>query len=128
MLCMPLACYKALILAHSINEVASGPVCVCTCLCAHVRVHIYIEVCVFVLISTYMCMWAYPSVTCTIHGEMFGTGKNWRIVSHSPKFFSPIFTNVYALTVAYSPNFSSPIASTCIVRQNFSLPNIPCVR
>ena len=34
----------------------------------------------------------------------------------------------YALTVAYSPNFSSPIAFTCMVRQNFPLPNISSVR
>ena len=34
----------------------------------------------------------------------------------------------YALTVAYSPNFSSPIAFTCMVRQNFPLPNISHVQ
>ena len=47
----------------------------------------------------------------------FWLGKNWwiwQIVSHSPKFSLPIFTDTqkmykaYALTVAYSPKFSSP--------------------
>ena len=47
------------------------------------------------------------------------------------KISSRIFTDtlkMYALTVAYLPNFSSPIAFTCMVRQNFSLPNISRVR
>ena len=52
-------------------------------------------------------------------------GENWQIMSYSPKFSSPIFTDrlkmylAYALTIAYLPKFSSPIAFTCTVRQNF---------
>ena len=47
------------------------------------------------------------------------------IMSHSPKFSSPIFTDTpklylaYALTVAYSPNFSLPIAFICMACQIF---------
>ena len=54
-------------------------------------------------------------------------GEKWRIVSYS---LSPIFTDTpkmyltYALTVVYSPNFSSPTAFTCMVCQDFPLPNI----
>ena len=56
----------------------------------------------------------------------FGAGQIWWIMSYSPKCSSPIFTDTlaYALTVAYSPHFSSPLAFTCMVHQNFPLPNI----
>ena len=71
----------------------------------------------------------YKTLKITVYRtqENFGRGKNWQIwqiVSYSPKFFSPIFTDTlkmylaYALTVAYSPNFSSLIALTCMVRLN----------
>ena len=68
----------------------------------------------------------------TVHGKYL-VGGNWRIwwiVSYSPKFSWPIFTDTskmylaYALTVAYSPNFSSPIPFTCTVCQNFPSLNI----
>ena len=67
--------------------------------------------------------------------ENFGRGEFGKlIVSHSPKFSLPRFADTwkpymaYALTVAYSPNFSLPIDFTYMVRQNFPLPNISCVR
>ena len=54
----------------------------------------------------------------TVHGKIW-RGKNWRIwqiISYSPRFSLPIFTDTpkmylaYTLTVRYLPKFSSPIA------------------
>ena len=73
--------------------------------------------------------------TCTL--ASYHTWENFvreKMANH--ELFAKIFlTNIiftdtrktytaYALTVAYLPNFSSPIAFTCMVRQNFPLPNI----
>ena len=64
-------------------------------------------------INCQQLMWWYT-------GE-FWQEKNWQILSYSPKFSSPIFTDTlkiylaYALTVVYSPKFSLPIAFTCTV-------------
>ena len=41
-------------------------------------------------------------------------GRNWRIVSYSPKFFSPIFIDTLKMYLAYSPNSSLLTAFTCI--------------
>ena len=57
--------------------------------------------------------------TVYLHGKTLvweKIGKIWWIMSYSPKFSLPIFTDTpktylgYALTVAYLPNFSLPIA------------------
>ena len=63
--------------------------------------------------------------------ENFGRGKNWwiwQIVSYSPKFSPPIFTDTlkmylaYALTVTHSPNFlSNSFYLYCLPK--FPLPN-----
>ena len=69
--------------------------------------------------------------SCLLFNIIPYTGKKLANHVHSPKFYSPIFTdteNICALTVAYSPNFSSPTALTCMVHQDFPPPNISCVR
>ena len=73
----------------------------------------------------------------TIHGKILVREKLVNLANY--ELFTKIFLTsihrytekmylAYALTVAYSPNFSSPIAFTCMVHQNFPLPNISHVR
>ena len=73
----------------------------------------------------------------TVQGKILVGKKLANLVNREPfskiLFFSPIFTDTpkthmaHTLTVAYSSNFSSPIAFTCMVCQNFPLPNISCL-
>ena len=83
--------------------------------------------CCYICIMLWHCVCVSVSY-CT--WEIFKNWRIWQIVSYSPKFSSPIFTDTpkmylaYTLTVAYLPKFSSPIAFTCAVCQNFLLPNI----
>ena len=55
---------------------------------------------------------------------ILGTGKNCRIMSYSPKFSSPIFTDTAKMYFGICTDcslFTSPITFTCMVHQNFPL-------
>ena len=88
---------------------------------------------VHVIVETSNRLGHYGTKSTYIYRNLLA-GENWRIwriLSDSPKFSSPIFTDTpkmhltYALIVAYSPNLSSPIALTCMVPQNFPCQHFP---
>ena len=81
------------------------------------------------LLQNNMCSKNSTDTACTQEEKVWHR-KNyqiWQIVSYSPKFSLPTFTDTpkmyleYTLTVAYSPKFYLPIAFTCTVCQNFPM-------
>ena len=61
--------------------------------------------------------------------EIFGGGKYWRICGNSPNFYPP---NVLVLPYPHiqlsSPIFYHPKVKEMCIRQNFTPPNISCIR